>query len=765
MRNLIVLVSLLAVTAAAPGPALAGIPATTSVVPSVGRGPGAAGSQWYVTLWVHNPSEVGAVVDAAFLERGQSNLGPDVQTFRIAPGHTLTFHDALLDLFGLETAYGALRFSSNVPLVVSARSFNLTAAGLADSQGQFMAALPLDLAVGLGEHTSIPGVTHPADASFRSNFALVEIAGADAEVLVRLLDGDGVELARRSYDLRPFEPRQYSVAALGQGIAVDGGRIELEVVAGSGRVLSLASMVASGTVSQDPSTLEMEFELPSSVPGEGDITAVTAGEGLAGGGTSGDVTLEIADAGVTTAKLAGSSVTAAKIGNRAVDPSKLDSRGSTAGQVLTSDGSSVSWQDPPAGGGDGDITAVTAGQGLTGGGTQGAVTLALADHGVSNAKLAENAITSNKIADAQVLTADLGGSVVTKAKLAASGGAAGQVLGTDGSSLMWRNDALTLPFSGTVSTAANSDALMVRNSGGGRALHAVAASDTALWAESTSGKAVDARSTSGPAIYASSAQHDGVQGVAAAENKSGVYGVTSAAFGRGYGVFGRDQTSGAWGALGHLAYGMWAEGPSGGATYGESTGMYAEASEDDGIALLAQATGSGGYGGWFTDLVHAAALDVTGTKNFRIDHPFDPAGSYLQHAAIESSEVLNVYSGTVLLDAAGRALVELPAWFGEVNRDPRYQLTAVGAPAPNLHVASGVTDNHFEIAGGPPGLEVSWQVTALRDDPYLRRHPFRVELPKGAREAGTYLCPECWGQPESASTDAALMPPRREEAE
>jgi hypothetical protein len=97
------------------------------------------------------------------------------------------------------------------------------------------------------------------------------------------------------------------------------------------------------------------------------------------------------------------------------------------------------------------------------------------------------------------------------------------------------------------------------------------------------------------------------------------------------------------------------------------------------------------------------------------------------HAAVESSEVLNVYSGNARLDGEGSAMVELPAWFEAINTDVRYQLTAVGAAAPDLHVADEVAGNRFRIAGGKPGMKVSWQVTAVRSDAIMREHPFAAE--------------------------------------
>ncbi|MDZ7800556.1 MAG: hypothetical protein U5K81_07160 [Trueperaceae bacterium] len=65
-------------------------------------------------------------------------------------------------------------------------------------------------------------------------------------------------------------------------------------------------------------------------------------------------------------------------------------------------------------------------------------------------------------------------------------------------------------------------------------------------------------------------------------------------------------------------------------------------------------------------------LSVSGTKSFRIDHPLDPDNRYLHHFAVESNEVLNVYSGTTSLDADGTAVVRCSDYFEALNTDVRY---------------------------------------------------------------------------------------------
>jgi hypothetical protein len=138
-----------------------------------------------------------------------------------------------------------------------------------------------------------------------------------------------------------------------------------------------------------------------------------------------------------------------------------------------------------------------------------------------------------------------------------------------------------------------------------------------------------------------------------------------------------------------------------------------------------------------------------GAGSFKIDHPLDPANKYLYHSFVESPDMKTIYDGVVVLDDKGQALLELPAWFEALNRDFRYQLTAIGASAPNLHIAQKVSENRFKIAGGPPGLEVSWQVTGIRYDPYAEQHRIPVEEQKSAEERGKYLYPKEYGQPET----------------
>jgi hypothetical protein len=147
-----------------------------------------------------------------------------------------------------------------------------------------------------------------------------------------------------------------------------------------------------------------------------------------------------------------------------------------------------------------------------------------------------------------------------------------------------------------------------------------------------------------------------------------------------------------------------------------------------------------------------------GGGSFKIDHPLDPENMYLYHSFVESPDMMNVYNGNIVLDDAGEAWVVMPDYFESLNRDFRYQLTALGAPGPGLYIAQEVTEGRFQIAGGTPGLQVSWQLTGIRQDPYAEMNRIQVEVEKPENEQGTYLYPEAYGFGPERSLDARLFP-------
>ena len=120
--------------------------------------------------------------------------------------------------------------------------------------------------------------------------------------------------------------------------------------------------------------------------------------------------------------------------------------------------------------------------------------------------------------------------------------------------------------------------------------------------------------------------------------------------------------------------------------------------------------------------------------------------------------MMTIYSGIAIMSDGGEGVVSLPDWFDALNKDFRYQLTAIGAPGPNLYIAEEVSSNRFKIAGGTPGMKVSWQVTGIRQDAFANANRTLIEEKKPEEERGYYLHPELFNQPEEKSIEWARNP-------
>ena len=288
--------------------------------------------------------------------------------------------------------------------------------------------------------------------------------------------------------------------------------------------------------------------------------------------------------------------------------------------------------------------------------------------------------------------------------------------------------------------------------------------------------AVFGESTNGKAVWGQSSNDNGVFGSSAAANTAGVHGINDTA--SGIGVFGEANAAGGVGVYGRsvnntAVYGnsthstaIWGESSNHYGVYGESyAGTYAGVvgvnNTTDGLGVRGESVGAGGVGvygnnggsntgswaGYFNGRVTVNGTLSKAGGSFTIDHPLDPANMVLQHSFVESPDMMNVYNGNITLDEAGEAWVVLPDWFEALNQDFRYQLTAVGAPGPDLYIAETVKDNQFKIAGGTAGMTVSWQITGIRHDPWAEANRIEVELQKDEVDQGLYLHPEAYGVP------------------
>ena len=232
----------------------------------------------------------------------------------------------------------------------------------------------------------------------------------------------------------------------------------------------------------------------------------------------------------------------------------------------------------------------------------------------------------------------------------------------------------------------------------------------------------------------------------------GVLGIGS---GNTYGVWGYNSSTSGYGVNGQGGYrGVYGSGGNAG-VYGTSAyvGLWGDATSTSGVnygVYANTASAASGWAGVFNGRVYVSGFLTKAGGGFQVDHPLEPERRYLVHSFVEAPEMLNIYSGTVTLDARGRATVRLPRYFETANARYRYQLTPIGGAAPGLHISRKVAGNRFAIAGGTPGLEVCWQVSGVRQDAWAKANPMKVEPLKAKRDQGKYLQPKLFGKRTAA---------------
>ena len=230
-------------------------PPDSLIIPAVGHAPGANNSLFESDVRVSNVSAQTQKYQLNFTLSGTDGTqSGQSSTIEIEPGATMALDDILSNFFGigsdggvatgvleirpLSSATTSVGSAPSIQTVASSRTFNSTDNG---TFGQFIPAIPFSQFVGTSSIISLQQIAQ--STAFRTNLGLVEAAGENASVLVHVFDNSGHELAQVPVTLLPSEHVQINNFLQANGVALNDGRLEVQVTSATGKVTAYASVV------------------------------------------------------------------------------------------------------------------------------------------------------------------------------------------------------------------------------------------------------------------------------------------------------------------------------------------------------------------------------------------------------------------------------------------------------------------------------------------------------------------------------------------
>jgi uncharacterized repeat protein (TIGR01451 family) len=228
------------------GVRLGGLGATRFVVPGVAD-LNTASANWRSDVRVFNSGAAPQLATLTFFPSSNPSASASAQV-SVNPGEVKALDGILASLFQLHGVGGALHVTTaaGAPLVVTARTYNQTAAG---TVGQFIPAVTDDEAVGVNDR-ALQIVQAEESSRYRTNLGITEISGSPVTVEVAVTLPDSKISPTVQIPLAANESRQLPIlSSFGLG-ATYNARISVRVIEGNGRVTAYGSIIDQ--VTEDP---------------------------------------------------------------------------------------------------------------------------------------------------------------------------------------------------------------------------------------------------------------------------------------------------------------------------------------------------------------------------------------------------------------------------------------------------------------------------------------------------------------------------------
>ena len=228
------------------------------VVPTSAHKAGYNGTSWVTDLVLTNPGLTDSTARVYFIKGGRDNTGSMARPVIVPLRRSARLTDVVASTFSETNASGAIAVGSDVPLIVTSRTYNDALTG---TYGQFVAGTPVAQAFGSGTSAWLTGLSQSVSdtVGFRTNIGVVNAGPQHVRVEIALYGSDGFYLGSRWVDLNPYDFQQLDKVFVGLAPSgVDAGYALVSSNTPGAVLFAYASVIDNGT--GDP------IAVPASVP-------------------------------------------------------------------------------------------------------------------------------------------------------------------------------------------------------------------------------------------------------------------------------------------------------------------------------------------------------------------------------------------------------------------------------------------------------------------------------------------------------------------
>jgi hypothetical protein len=217
------------------------------LVAGIAHAPGAGGSSWRSTLAVTNPSSQPANLTLTYQFGGITAT----RTIILSGDAIREWDDVASSLFGQSgSTSGSIRVESNLPLLVTARTYNATLGG---TFGQYLPGAESTTAIASGQMGVLPQIKKVS--GYRTNVGFINLGSSAITIQTRLFSEDGFPLGNPiATTVAATEWKQINDVFATAGInQCSVGFATVELTSGAGPFWAYASVVDNA--SGDPTTI------------------------------------------------------------------------------------------------------------------------------------------------------------------------------------------------------------------------------------------------------------------------------------------------------------------------------------------------------------------------------------------------------------------------------------------------------------------------------------------------------------------------------